>query len=126
MRRMKYIKQFAVIILMTFIGECLNVILPLPVPGSIYGMVLLFLCLQLGILELSHVEETADLFLSVMPIFLISPTVSLMSSVGAIEGSVFGIFLICLVSTFVVMVVTGLVAQWKIRCDKKRGGETNE
>ena len=123
---MKYIKQFALIILMTFLGECLNAVLPLPIPASIYGMVLLFLCLQFGILQLSHVEETADLFLSVMPIFLISPTVSLMSSAEAVKESLFGIFLICVVSTFAVMVVTGLVAQWQIRRTQKRGGKINE
>ena len=123
---MKYIKQFAVIILMNFLGECLNAVLPLPIPSSIYGMVLLFLCLQFGILKLAYVEETADLFLSVMPIFLISPTVSLMSSAAAVKESLFGIFLICVVSTFAVMVVTGLVAQWQIRRSQKRGGKINE
>ena len=123
---MKYIKQFSVIILMTFLGECLNAILPLPIPASIYGMVLLFLCLQFGILKLAYVEETADLFLSVMPIFLISPTVSLMSSAAAVRESLFGLFLICVVSTFAVMVVTGLVAQWQIRRSQKRGGKINE
>ena len=65
---MKYIKQFAIIVLMTFLGECLNLLLPLPVPASIYGMVLLFVCLQTGIIKLAQIEETADLLLGVMPI----------------------------------------------------------
>lgn len=41
---MKYVKQFAIIALMTFLGEFFNYLLPLPVPASIYGM-LLFICL---------------------------------------------------------------------------------
>ena len=41
---MKYVKQFVVIAVITFLGEILNYLLPLPVPASIYGMVLLFLC----------------------------------------------------------------------------------
>lgn len=116
---MKYVKQFAIIALMTFLGECLNLLLPLPVPASIYGMILLFLSLQTGILKLSQVEETADLLLGVMPIFFISPTVSLMSSIGVIKDSLIGVFVICLVSTVVVMVVTGLVSQAIIRREKK-------
>lgn len=116
---MKYIKQFSLIALLTFIGECFNLLIPLPVPASIYGMVLLFLCLQTGILKLSQIEETADLLLGVMPIFFISPTVSLMSSIGVIKDSLFGVFVVCIVSTAVVMVVTGLVAQFTIRRDKK-------
>lgn len=116
---MKYIKQFAIIALMTFLGEVLNLLLPLPVPASIYGMILLFLCLQTGILKLSQIEETADLLLGVMPIFFISPTVSLMSSIGAIKDSLAGVFIICILSTAIVMVVTGLVSQAVIRHDRK-------
>lgn len=116
---MKYIKQFAVIALLTMIGELLNLLLPLPVPASIYGMVLMFLCLQTGILKLSQIEETADLLLSVMPIFFISPTVSLMSSIGVIRDQLWGVIITCFVSTIVVMAVTGLVAQAIIRHGKK-------
>lgn len=116
---MKYIKQFAVIALMTFLGEILNLMIPLPVPASIYGMLLLFLSLQTGVLKLSQIEETADLLLGVMPIFFISPTVSLMSSIGVIKDSLIGVFVTCIVSTAIVMVVTGLVSQAVIRRDKK-------
>ena len=122
---MKYVKQFAIIALMTFLGECLNRLLPLPVPASIYGMVLLFLSLQTGVLKLSQIEETADLLLGVMPIFFISPTVSLMSSIGVIKDSLLGVFVTCIVSTAVIMLTTGLVAQEIIRHDKK-GGKGNE
>lgn len=116
---MKYIKQFAMIALMTFLGECLNLLLPLPVPASIYGMLLLFISLQTGIVKLSQVEETADLLLAVMPIFFISPTVSLMSSIGLIKGSLLGVLLTSVISTAAVMVVTGVVAQAVIRRDRK-------
>ena len=115
---MKYVKQFAIIALMTFLGECLNRLLPLPVPASIYGMVLLFLSLQTGVLKLSQIEETADLLLGVMPIFFISPTVSLMSSIGVIKDSLIGVFVICIVSTAVIMAVVGLVSQAIIRRDR--------
>lgn len=121
---MKYIKQFAVIALMTFLGECLNLLIPLPVPASIYGMILLFLCLQTGIIKLSQIEETADLLLNVMPIFFISPTVSLMSSVGVIKDSLLGVLVVCVVSTAAVMAVTGLVSQAVIRHEKKEVSES--
>ncbi len=117
---MKYIKQFAVIALITFLGECLNFLLPLPVPASIYGMILLFLSLQTGILKLEQIEETADLLLNVMPIFFISPTVSLMSGMTVLKDSLAGVLVICLVSTIIVMAVTGLVSQAVIRHDRRR------
>ena len=120
---MKYIKQFAVIGTITFCGELLNLLLPFPVPASIYGMVLLFVCLLTGIIKLSAIEETADLLLSVMPIFFISPTVSIMSSVGLMKDQLLGIFLTCIVSTMVVMAVTGWVAQAVMKRGEK--GETS-
>ena len=46
---MKYVKQFGIILLISFAGEALNYLLPLPVPASIYGLVLMFLCLQLRV-----------------------------------------------------------------------------
>lgn len=117
---MKYIKQFTIIALMTFLGELFHVLLTFPVPGSIYGMILLFLCLQTGILKLTQIEETADLLLGVMPIFFISPTVSLMSSIGAIKANLLGVVLVCVVSTVVVMGVTGVVSQAVIRRGKRK------
>ena len=115
---MKYVMQFLIIALMTFLGECLNMLIPLPVPASIYGMVLLFVCLLSGVIKLPQIEETADLMLGVMPIFFISPTVSLMSSIGVIKDSLLWVFLVCIISTAVVMTVTGLVSQAVIRRDK--------
>jgi holin-like protein len=123
---MKYIKQFAIIATMTFLGECCNLLIPLSIPSSIYGMVLLFVSLQTGILKLEQIEETADFLLGIMPIFFVAPTVSLMTSMQFIKGSIVGIFIICLLSTVVVMAVTGFVSQAVIRRGKKKGGRSHE
>lgn len=121
---MKFIKQFAVIVVMTFLGEVLNFLIPLPVPGSIYGMLLLFLCLQTGILKLSQIEETADFLLGIMPLFFISPTVSLMSSIGIIKDSLLAIILICFLSAAAVFVATGRVSQAVIRRQREKEERT--
>ena len=42
---MKYVKQFLIILAISLIGELLKYVLPLPIPASIYGMVILFICL---------------------------------------------------------------------------------
>ena len=57
---MKYVKQFGIILLISFAGEVLNYLLPLPVPASIYGLVLMFLCLQLRVFRLEDVRDTAS------------------------------------------------------------------
>ena len=54
---MKWMKQFGIILLISFVGEILEKWIPLPIPASIYGIILLFLCLKLNIIphEAVHV-----------------------------------------------------------------------
>ena len=56
---MKYLKQFGIILVLSFIGELLNHVLPLPVPSSIYGIILMFICLKTGLIPLEEVDEMA-------------------------------------------------------------------
>ena len=58
---MKYIKQFAIIITFSFAGEVLRALLPLPVPASIYGLVLMLLGLVLHIIPLDSVKDTGKI-----------------------------------------------------------------
>ena len=42
---MKFLRQFMIILLLSFLGEVLKMFIPLPIPASVYGMVLMLLCL---------------------------------------------------------------------------------
>lgn len=117
---MKYLYQFLVILGFSFVGEMIHEILPLPVPASVYGLVLLFICLMLGIVKLQQIEETADFFLQIMPVLFIGASVSLMNIIQDILGSLIAILVITAVSTFVVMGVTGKTAQYMIERKEKR------
>lgn len=57
---MKYLRQFCIILLVSALGEGLHILLPLPVPASVYGLVLMLGALASGILKLEQVEEAAD------------------------------------------------------------------
>ncbi|MGN0295222.1 MAG: CidA/LrgA family protein [Lachnospiraceae bacterium] len=121
---MKILKQVMVIGLVTFAGEFCSVLLPLPVPASVYGMLLLFMCLQTGVIKLSYVEDTADFLVSVMPVMFVAPCVSLMDSISSVLGSIPAIVLICLATTVTTISVTGAVAQCviRIRREKEKAG----
>ena len=45
---MKYLKQFAIILAVCLVGEVLKGLLPLPIPASVYGLVLMLLALMCG------------------------------------------------------------------------------
>ncbi|MDD7388892.1 MAG: CidA/LrgA family protein [Lachnospiraceae bacterium] len=117
---MKILKQIMVIGSVTFAGELCSMMLPLPVPASVYGMLLMFLCLQSGVIKLSQIEDTADFLVSVMPVMFVAPCVSLMDSIGGVLGSIPVIVLICLVTTVTTISVTGVVAQSVIRMQKAK------
>ncbi|MGM9747927.1 MAG: CidA/LrgA family protein, partial [Candidatus Cryptobacteroides sp.] len=63
---MKYVFQFLRIMVFAFIGELLNYLIPLPIPASIYGIVLLFLALELKIVKVSDIKETSSFLIAIM------------------------------------------------------------
>lgn len=65
---MKFIRQFLIILAVSFVGELLNYFIPLPIPASIYGLVLMLICLQRGIIPLEAVRETGKFLVEIMPL----------------------------------------------------------
>lgn len=118
---MKYIKQFTLILFISFLGEILKYILAFPIPASIYGLVLLFLCLETGVVKLGAVEDTAKYLVEIMPLMFIPAGVGLLDSWGALQPVLLKIAVITVVSTIVVMIAAGRVTQFVIRMRKQKG-----
>lgn len=117
---MKYIKQFAIILLLSFIGEILHEALPLPIPASIYGIIILLLCLELKILPVSAIKETSRFLIEIMPIMFIPAAVGLMDSWQIIKTAWVPYAVITVLSTFVVMGVSGRAVQFIMKRTKGR------
>ena len=117
---MNYIFQLAIIFGISFIGELLNAVLPLPVPASVYGLLLLFDALLTGVIKLHQVERAADIMVELMPLFFVPPGVSLITSWADISGLIGPFIITVLVSTVVVMAFTGRVTQAVMRRGKGR------
>ena len=77
---MKYLRQFLLILLISFIGELLHEVLPLPVPASVYGFAILFIGLLSGVIKLAHVKDTGKLLIEIMPVMFIPDGVGLLAS----------------------------------------------
>ena len=117
---MKHLTQFCIILTFSFIGELLNKILPLPVPASIYGMVLLFVCLETKIVPESAVRETGAFMLGIMPVLFIPAAVGLISSWDIIRHSLLKFIVTAIVSTAAVMAVSGKTTQYLLKNDRKK------
>lgn len=117
-RDLKYLKQFLTILVISFIGEILKAVLPLPVPASIYGMVILFVCLITGVIKLEAVRETGKFLIEIMPVMFIPAGVGLMSSWGVLKPMFASVSVVTVVVLVAVMAVTGRVSQAVIKYKK--------
>ncbi len=116
---MKIVKQFLVIIIVSFIAEVLHHVIPLPIAASVCGLVIMLVLLITKIVKLEQVEETGSFLISVMPILFIPPTVSLVSVVRNLGSQIVGYFILALISTLITTVVTGHIVQGIIKSKKK-------
>ena len=115
---MKYLKQFLIILLISFAGELLKYVLPLPIPASIYGMVILLVGLLTGWIALDAVKDVGKFLIEIMPVMFIPAGVGLMSSWGILNPLILPVSIITVVTIVTVMAATGKVSQWVIRKGK--------
>jgi holin-like protein len=117
---MKYIKQFEIILAISLIGELLNRLIPLPIPASIYGMIILFTALCTGVIKLSSVKETGYFLVQMLPMMFIPATVGLLEKWEEMQSFLTAIIVISLVSTVVVIYVSGRTTQQIINHKQRR------
>ena len=115
---MKYIKQFLIILSVSFLGEVLHALLPLPVPASIYGLVLMLAALCTGRIKLPQIEKTGLFLVDIMAVMFIPAAVGLMEEWGTLRPILIPVSVITVAVTVIVMAVTGWVTQLIIRADK--------
>lgn len=116
---MKYLKQFLIILAISLIGEILKTVLPLPIPASIYGMVILFITLLTGVIKLDQVRDTGKFLIEIMPVMFVPAGVGLMSSWGVLAPVLLPVSIITVITIFTVMGATGVISQFIIRHSKR-------
>ncbi len=120
----KYIKQICIILAICLIAELMEYLIPLPVAASIYGLVLMLIALTTKIIPLKEVEGVADFLTENMAIMFIPPTVGIMASIEEVKAMLVPLVVISVVSTLLIMAVTGRVTQMIIR--RKKSAEASK
>lgn len=123
---MRYVLQLLIIICFSFLGEVLHVVLPLPFPASIYGIILLFIALELKIVKVEHIREVSTTLIVAMPVMFVPAAVGLMDTWRSVRESWPQFLLITVISTFVVMACTGWMTQGVMRWRKNRKNRKNK
>lgn len=123
---MKYIRQFGIIIIVSFLGELLNKLIPLPIPGSIYGLVIMFIALKTKIILLYSVKDTGKFLVEIMPLMFIPPAVELLNLWDTLKPMIISLITITIISTIIVMAVSGRITQRILRIEKIKEAEKDE
>ncbi len=119
---MKYLTQFLIILGFTLTGEALQRLVPLPIPASVYGLLLLFAALCLGLVKVEQVKQTGAFLTSILPILFVSPAVGIVEDWALIRAELLPILILLVASTVLTFGIAGGMAQAFL----KKGGASHD
>lgn len=123
---MKYLTQFLRILAFTLAGELLQRLVPLPIPASVYGLVLLFAALNTGLVKLEQVKDAGGFLISILPILFVSPAVGILDNWEAIRGTLIPILALTLLSTVLTFGIAGRATQAMMGKEEKPNDASGE
>jgi len=110
--KMKYLIQVTIILVITFLGEVLYKLLLLPIPASIYGLLILLAGLMTGIIKIEQVKPSGSFLLDIMPVMFVPAAVGLMDIWGNVSSMILPLMFISLFTTVLVMAATGKTSDY--------------
>lgn len=108
---MELLFEFARILLFCFAGELCHTLLPLPIPASVYGLILMLLALLTGLIRPEQIETAADFLIAILPLLFVAPTVALVARLERLASLVVPILLLGIAGTTLVIGLSGRAAQ---------------
>ncbi|MDQ0203548.1 CidA/LrgA family protein [Pectinatus haikarae] len=123
---MKLLEQFTIILALTLVVETVKALVPLPIPASIYGLLLMLFLLKAKVIPLVSVKDAGKILLETMPIMFIPAAVGLLNSWNTVKELLFPLIVVIFISTLAVMVISGHVTQMVIHFNQKRSDLKDE
>jgi holin-like protein len=104
---MKLLRQFGFILGLCFLGELIQSTLSLPLPGSVIGMIILFMTLHFKLVKVEMLKDISSFLLDHLAFFFIPAGVGLMAYSGILKANWLEIGGISIFTTILVALVTG-------------------
>lgn len=117
---MKIVYQFGRILMFCFAGELLHVVLPLPIPASIYGLVLLVAALLTGLVRLEQVRDAAVFLTGIFPLLFVPAAVGVMELRRELTAMLAPVLAALVPVTVLVMAASGCTTQALLRRAARR------
>lgn len=115
----KYLFQFARILVFCFLGEILHAVLPLPLPSSIYGLILLLLALRLNVIRMEDVKEVGLFLTGIFPLLFVPAAAGVMELWAEMGSMLLPILLSIFPVTVLVLITSGHTTQALVRRKQK-------
>lgn len=106
------IRQLAILFGCLALGELIIYLTHIPLPSSILGMLLLTLLLKLKVIRLEWVRSISDFLVGNIGFFFVPPGVAIMLYFDIIKAQLLPIVVASVVSTVLVLAITGWVHQF--------------
>ncbi|HBV40334.1 MAG TPA: murein hydrolase regulator LrgA [Erwinia sp.] len=106
----RYLRAFVIIYLCLYAGNALALLLPVTIPGSIIGMLILFFLLAFQLLPPDWVRPGSLLLIRYMALLFVPISVGVMGYTDLLSAQFGPIVVSCVVSTFIVLLTVGLVS----------------
>ena len=120
----KYLFQFTRILAFCFLGEILHAVLPLPIPASIYGLILLLLALRLKVVRMEDVKEVGLFLTGIFPLLFVPAAAGVMELGAEMGNMLLPILLAIFPVTVLVLITSGHTTQALVR--RKQKGTDND
>lgn len=103
--------QFGIILLLSLAGDLCHALIPLPIPASIYGMILFLIAFALKFLKVEDIKECGAFLVSLLPLLFVIPTVGLMGCWDLIRDDILKIAVLIIVTTVVTLGISGILTK---------------
>lgn len=117
---MRNLKGFLVILMCLYIGNLLSALIPIPLPGTIYGMLLLLSMLLSKVIDLEVVDSISNTLISLMILMFIPGGVKLINLYSLIDGVILKLLITLIASTIITIIVTSIAIDFLIEFQRRR------
>ncbi|MEG0390741.1 MAG: CidA/LrgA family protein [Cetobacterium sp.] len=116
------IGEFAIILAITYISSIISKYTPIPIPGPVIGILLLFILLNFKILKVENIKNATNLMLTNLAFLFLPPGVGLLKSIDILANNWHKLFFVIVTTTIITLVITG----WSVQFIIKRKEEENK
>ncbi|RAI81190.1 antiholin-like protein LrgA [Macrococcoides goetzii] len=119
-----FFHQAIVISVILLISKIIESFMPIPMPASVIGLVLLFICLCTGIVKLGQVERVGTALTDNIGLLFVPAGISVVKSLGLISEHPFLIIGLIFISTLLLLLCTGFFSQMIVMTTERKEKST--